>query len=89
MGAADLPFTMLNGYGSAESYAAQLDAFKKSDAARVTFIDELIRNYEHLTVKYAQKCDDYNNEVESRRMWQNKYSVHEQALTKQKQISVS
>ena len=77
-----------NGNGSSTSYMDHLEAFRKHDTARDTLIQEIIRNYEELQLKYAEKCDDLNNEVESRRMWQGKASLHERALNEQKHVSV-
>ncbi|ROT38471.1 hypothetical protein SODALDRAFT_333058 [Sodiomyces alkalinus F11] len=41
----------------------------------LTPLQELISQYENLKKAYADKCADYNNEVESRRMWQSKASI--------------
>lgn len=79
----------MNGHGTPPSYAEQLELFKKNDSARDAFIQDLIRNYEELQLKYAEKCEDYNNEVESRRLWQGKASSNERALAAQRQASVS
>lgn len=80
---------MLNGKGNASSYAEQLETFKRADTARDVFIQDLLRNYEELQHKYVEKCDDYNNEVESRRMWYRKATSNEQALKEQQKASVS
>lgn len=79
---------MLNGHSSSTSHEDQLQQFKKNDEARDTLIRDIIRNYEELQLKHREKCDDYSNEVESRRMWQGKAKDHEQALNQQKQASV-
>lgn len=74
---------------SSSSYTDRLAAFRASDAERDTLVAEVIRKYEELQLKFAEKCDDYNNEVESRRMWQTKARSNEQALAEHKQVSVS
>ena len=79
----------VNGHTHPPDYLARLEAFRKSDAERDALVAELIRNYAELQLKYTEKCDDYSNEVESRRMWQGKASTHERALAEHKQASVS
>ena len=79
----------MNGHAPPASYLEHLEAFQKRQKQDADFIGEVIRNYEELQIKYAEKCDDYNNEVESRRMWQSKASFHERALAEQRQVSVS
>ena len=78
----------MNGHANQASYADRLEAFRKSDTARDALVAEVIRKYDELQLKYAEKSDDYNNEVESRRMWQSKASSHERALAEHKQASV-
>jgi hypothetical protein len=79
----------MNGHANHSSYYAdRLEAFRKSDAERDALLVEVIRKYEELQLKYAEKCDDFSNEVESRRMWQSKASSHERALAEHKQASV-
>lgn len=78
----------MNGHTTTLSYAGRLEAFRKSDTERDALVAEVIRNYEELQLKYAEKCDDYSNEVESRRMWQTKATSNERALVEHKQISV-
>ena len=79
----------MNGHTTPSSYLDRLEAFRKTDAERDALVAEVIRNYEELQLKYAEKCDDYSNEVESRRMWQGKASTNERALAQYKQASVS
>ena len=81
--------SVMNGAAPFQSHGEQLEAFQKQDAARYAFFAEMVRKYEELQIKYDEKCVDYNNEVESRRMWQSKASSSERALTEQKQVSVS
>lgn len=78
----------MNGHSNHTSYAERLEAFRRTDTERDALVAEVIRKYEELELKFAEKCDDYNNEVESRRMWQNKASNHERALAEHKQASV-
>lgn len=70
------------------SYAARLDAFRRSDAERDALVVELVKEVSELKLKYDEQTDDYNNEVASRRMWQAKAAQSEKALTQQKQASV-
>ena len=72
----------MNGHSAPSSYLDRLEAFRKTDADRDALVAEVIRNYEELQHKYAEKCDDYNNEVQSRRLWQGKAAEY-------KQVSVS
>lgn len=79
----------MNGHANSSSYYSErLESFRQSDAERDSLVAEVIRKYEELQLKFSEKCDDYNNEVESRRMWQAKARSHEQALTEHKQASV-
>lgn len=71
-----------------KSFSVRLDAIKKADEERATFHEELLRAYRDLKLKYDERTDDYKNEVESRRLWQNKASQSEQALNQHKQASV-
>ncbi|KAK3701475.1 hypothetical protein LTR37_015449 [Vermiconidia calcicola] len=71
------------------SYADRLELFRKNDAERDALVAEVVRNYEELSLKYAEKCDDYCNEVESRRMWQSKATQSERALVEHRQASGS
>ncbi|KXL46403.1 hypothetical protein M433DRAFT_88094 [Acidomyces richmondensis BFW] len=79
----------MNGHAIPLDYAARLDAFRKSDSERDALVADLVKNYESLKLKYDQKCDDYNNEVESRRMWQNKANANERALNEHRVASGS
>ncbi|KAK5173911.1 uncharacterized protein LTR77_002592 [Saxophila tyrrhenica] len=80
----------MNGHSaSSESYYDQLDGFQASDRARNALVTEVLRKYEALQLKYAETLSDYNNEVESRRMWQSKANQNESALTQFKQASGS
>lgn len=79
----------MNGHANSSSYYSdRLESFRQSDAERDALVTEVIRKYEELQLKFNEKCDDYNNEVESRRMWQAKARSHEKALTEHKQASV-
>lgn len=74
---------------SSGGYLEKLEGFRRSDAARDEMVTELVNKLSHLEARYNEKCDDYNNEVESRRMWQAKASANERAVTSLKQASVS
>ncbi|RMX71169.1 hypothetical protein D0869_15906, partial [Hortaea werneckii] len=68
--------SIMNGHsGLLDSYTERLEGFRRSDAERDALYDE--------------KCEDFNNEVESRRSWQSKFRTSEQALNQQKQASAS
>ncbi|GAB7358130.1 hypothetical protein MBLNU230_g0288t1 [Neophaeotheca triangularis] len=72
---------------SSGGYLEKLEGFRRSDAARDEMVTELVNKLSHLEARYNEKCDDYNNEVESRRMWQAKASANERAVTSLKQAS--
>ena len=84
-----LCFFAMNGHAATASYLDRLEVFRKADAERDALVAEVIQKYEELQLKYSEKCDDYSNEVESRRMWQGKASAQERVLTQHKQASVS
>lgn len=73
----------------AMDYAGRLEAFRQSDRTRDDMVEGLISSYNELQAKYNEKCDDYSNEVEGRRTWQNKAKLAEQALAEQRQAYVS
>ncbi|KAF2455852.1 hypothetical protein BDY21DRAFT_288622, partial [Lineolata rhizophorae] len=52
------------------SFKAQLDACHQSDLRREALCRDLLLHYEKLESAYHEKCTDYDNEVESRRRWQ-------------------
>lgn len=70
------------------THAATLESIRKADQERADFLEELIKSYDELKRKYDERTDDYYNEIESRRLWQGKASVSEQALLQHKQASV-
>jgi hypothetical protein len=71
----------MNGHsGALVDYTSRLESFRKSDAERDALVTELLQRFEELQVKYHEKADDYNNEVESRRS-------AELALTQHRQVS--
>lgn len=78
----------MNGQAATSSYLERLEAFRKADTERDAMVAEVIRKYEELKSRYNDKCDDLNNEVESRRMWQGKAREHESALQEQRLVSV-
>ncbi|KAK5110083.1 hypothetical protein LTR62_006328 [Meristemomyces frigidus] len=80
----------MNGHSaSLADYSARLEEFRRSDNEREAMVKEVLLAYEDLRAKYVEKCDDYNNEVESRRMWQGKAGSSERALSEQKRASGS
>ena len=78
----------LNGSTEPPDYLARLSAFRKSDQERDALVEEIIHKYQELQLIYEQKCDDYSNEVESRRNWQGKAAKSERALMEHRQASV-
>ncbi|OHF03726.1 C-x8-C-x5-C-x3-H type zinc finger protein [Colletotrichum orchidophilum] len=53
-------------------YMQQLELFRRNDFTRDQMIQDLLARHGQLQQAYRDKCDDYNNERESRRMWQTK-----------------
>ncbi|GJC80815.1 hypothetical protein ColLi_03653 [Colletotrichum liriopes] len=53
-------------------YVQQLEIFRRNDFTRDQMIQELLVRHGQLQALFREKCDDYSNEVESRRMWQTK-----------------
>ncbi|KAJ0145640.1 hypothetical protein CTA2_1004 [Colletotrichum tanaceti] len=53
-------------------FVQRLEDFHRSDIARDQMIQDLVIRHGQLQALYRDKCDDYSNEVESRRMWQTK-----------------
>ncbi|KAF4828203.1 hypothetical protein CGCTS75_v007569 [Colletotrichum tropicale] len=75
----------MDGANDLTQYVRQLELFRHQDHARDQMIGEILTRYEHLQRAYQEKCDDYSNEVESRRMWQTKAGTYDremQALSK-------
>lgn len=64
-----------NGTLSPTAYLDRLEAFKRSDDERIALVTAVVNELDELKLKYAEKVDDYNNEVASRRMWQAKVSA--------------
>lgn len=79
----------MNGTLTPSDYGDRLEAFRKSDAERDALVAEVLRNYEDLQLKYVEKCHDFDNEQESRRLWQGKAKTNEIALAEHKKSSVS
>lgn len=69
-------------------FSARLEGIKKAADERAAFLEEVIKAYDELKLKFDERTDDYNNEVVSRRLWQSKASQSEQALAQHKQASV-
>lgn len=57
---------------SIEYFTTKLETFRGIDREREELITEVLRKYDGLLTEYNRKCDDYENEMESRRMWQQK-----------------
>jgi hypothetical protein len=74
--------------GHAESYLDRLQAFRESDKERDALVSDLIKKYQDLQTKYDEKCDDYDNEVESRRIWQSNAKESSRELLTLRQASV-
>lgn len=66
--------------GPSYSHHDKLESFRKADAERDAFVQQMIQSFEELQVKYQRKCDDYENEIESRRMWQGKADAAQRAV---------
>ncbi|KAF2721236.1 C-x8-C-x5-C-x3-H type zinc finger protein [Polychaeton citri CBS 116435] len=65
-------------------YLDRLDSFRQADRDREAMVTELVQAFEDLQGRYTKKCDDYENEIESRRMWQAKARGLELSLNDQK-----
>jgi DNA repair exonuclease SbcCD ATPase subunit len=74
--------------GHADNYSERLQAFRDSDKERDELFGSILKNYQDLQAKYDQKCDDYENEIESRRTWQNNAREYNRELTTLRQASV-
>jgi len=74
---------------SQPSFLERFEAFRQSDREREAFVADLVQKYQELQVKYQQKCGDYENEVESRRIWYNSAKSRELELNTLRQASVS
>lgn len=71
------------------SFLERFEAFRQSDREREAFVADLVQKYQELQVKYQQKCGDFENEVESRRIWYNSAKARETELLTLRQASVS
>ena len=78
-----------DGYAPATSYFERFEAFRQSDREREAFVADLVQKYQELQVKYQQKCGDFENEVESRRIWYTVAKAREGELLSLRQTSVS
>ncbi|KAK4987010.1 hypothetical protein LTR66_007707 [Elasticomyces elasticus] len=72
-------------YNMEGKYQAQLEAFRKSDSERDRLVQELLEQYAKLQADYSDKCNDYENERASRKMWQDKERASSQALAAARQ----
>jgi len=79
----------MNGHSApSSSYEDRLQGFRRSDQERDALVTELITKYAELQTRYDEKCGDYENEVESRRTWQNNAKMYEREMVSMKQASV-
>jgi len=78
-----------DGYAPATSYFERFEAFRQSDREREAFVADLVQKYQDLQTRYQQKCGDYENEVEGRRIWYNNAKAREAELLTLRQASVS
>lgn len=69
-------------------YLERLESFRQADKDRETMVTDLVQAFEDLEAKYFKKCDDFDNEIESRRMWQAKARNFELSLNDYKNTSV-
>ena len=74
---------------SQPSFEERFEAFRQSDREREAFVADLVQKYQELQVKYQQKCGDFENEVESRRIWQSSAKQCQTELLGLRQASVS
>lgn len=72
-----------------ERYLLKLESFRKTDTERERLITEVLGEYHTLLAEYQRKCDDYANEVESRRMWQQKESIAREEVKESRYAIVS
>jgi hypothetical protein len=84
---------VMNGHDAfsaqAPSFLERFEAFRQSDREREAFVTDLVQKYQELQIKYQQKCGDYENEVESRRIWQANSKQSQTELLSLRQASVS
>jgi hypothetical protein len=79
-----------DGYAApATSYFERFEAFRQSDREREAFVADLVQKYQDLQSRYQEKCGDYENEVESRRIWHSAAKARETELLTMRQASVS
>lgn len=72
-----------------QDYSLKLEGFRHSDRLREELITDVLRKYDSLLADFDRKCDDYNNEVESRRMWQQKESLARNEVKQTRYATVS
>lgn len=79
----------MNGHESPNAYLSQrLEGFRKADADRDAFVSDLFEQYRLLSSRFEEICSDFNNEQESRRMWQLKAGTSDRALAELRQSAV-
>ncbi|KAF2817008.1 uncharacterized protein BDZ99DRAFT_470076 [Mytilinidion resinicola] len=75
----------MNGYIDSSAVLAQVEGFKKSDSQRESLLLTLIKQFEDLKEKYEEKCDDHENERQSRRRLQRSCDDMKAQLTSARQ----
>ncbi|KAI9689708.1 MAG: hypothetical protein M1820_010078 [Bogoriella megaspora] len=66
--------SIMNGIDG-QNILPQFEKFRQSDEERQSLIQDVVKQYEKLRVAFQEKCDDYENEVQSRRFWQSQCEV--------------
>ncbi|KAF2502887.1 hypothetical protein BU16DRAFT_22082 [Lophium mytilinum] len=79
----------MNGYMDSSAVLAQIEGFKKSDGDRESLLMKLIKQLEDLKEKYEEKCDDHENERQSRRRLQRNCDDMKAQLTSARQTMES
>ena len=70
-------------------YDLKLQEFQRSDEERQALIGTLLRQCAEFQKLYRRNCDDYENEVESRRMWQQKENTARNEVKQLRYATVS
>jgi hypothetical protein len=70
-------------------YTSKLEDFHRADREREELVADLLAKYNNLLISYQKKCDDYENEVESRRMWRQKEHEARKEVMESRHVIVS
>ena len=73
---------------SVEPYLHRLELFRRADYERDAMVTDLVKNYKELQVRYEQKCIDFDDAVESRRVWQSRAMQSNRDLTEIQRATV-